>query len=1143
MRPNYPLPSTQSDYSASRSLGKSRGEKLADLHPPKKPKPGAPQTRLSLQGQAELPANERQQLGPQPALDPKWVKAHRLYVKTVARADFAKFPKRVKECPDELKPQLAKRLTDDLVAVLAAEEQSPPVTGAVVLEKSPVTEAVTRVVIALDNGLPLSQVIACLTAAEPSPELRTLSLLLRYCIVRDIEAGKPFDLLLWAQCIGKAASARDWMNQLGWLLAVQFKSDNRLLPCLLSAMTPLVAQVRHHPEEASLVSELLEGLDRLEKAGNLNLGDGADQLPFGRVRVKCDRLRAQLTCAAERLVANLDTAVQKASALANEDIAQPAGAEQRKRRIREHSQVEQLCSRIANGLGGGVLTLKEVIDALEQLPPGSETVAALMHALVTDAKKSDVALYEIFRAVLNEATRPDELVPHMAPALLEGGDGIGLAVGLVAHLADDAAGQFTRLLPVVGLVEALCLLVEDSRTLPPLSDRVRGMLREAAARQVVEAGRRVEVATDNLSEILSLERTARLTTVQLEQLGGELLEGTIEAIVRPLGSRMASAYVLEALRSFIGSPACDYLVSLLVRALLTRGSAMDVFMGALLNAEVSPGVSKMHIALARQVARGFADWGLGPEDRIGVWIDTVVPKSDAIGFEVLQVVLDDLLSLNKWGDDFQSTLVKRQGELDKRIRAAKSEPLINRYVAPVIGKIAEIRKRMSLVAECSLAEHKAEFQKNEEIDSAVNDIVRAVRRSDITMHAVIEGLFLGQETRFDWQLLLLKFIGPLFQESTVSSPYDLHNFMSSLFDVDGTSDFFSNVGVVFWAREESAADRDRLIRSIKTLRRQYQGDKLSRLQLFATEYHEGSNSEDERSQALDKVLDKINAKLEGKKAPSGTAGISVVPQPTIAVEQRISLSSTAGMRPGSFSQSIIPLHPVPEASLPDRGRPAAVRGAATNASLRPELPVPEIILPQQGPGGLPIEYSVEAPLGSDPSHLVRVDDVSLKNEANVQAKAVAEALNDGRFEVAKRLITRSVSSGVLNLAAPGVPMIQRQGLETLGKVISDPSIPLRELALGNVMRGITNVTNALKESKHLEKLDLYFFEGYDPDAPDKRYGINVIFDQMKIFYASRSMSLRHLVVSDRTVVAHKAGPELEALEKTAGSSLKVETKN
>jgi hypothetical protein len=1096
------------------------------MRAPKKPKPNGPKPGLRAM-------HETQQFCQQPAAIPKWV---RVYIKAVARWDMSKFHKRVGECPDECKPQLAKRLTDDLVVILAAKEQSSPADCVMVSENSPITEAVTRIVVALNNGLPLNQVVACLTATEPRPcQVRALSLLLRDCV---LEANKPVDLLSWTQCIGESTSAQEWMTQLGESLALDSKSDGRLLQYWLSAMTSLADQVQsQHPTASDLVLALLNGFDGVCNL-DLDLDLNADVNPhaLGEARVTCGRLRAQLTHEAERLVNELDAVVRKASALANEDIAQPAGAEERKRRIREDSQVQELCKRIVDGLAGGVLTLKEVVGALEQFSSGSETVAALMHVLVVQAKSK--GLHTFFRSVLHEAARPDELVLYMAPALLDSGGDIRLAAGLVERLAHEAIGAFTRLLSILRLIEELCLPGERSQTLSPLNETVRGMVREAAARLVMEAMRRVESATGNLFKVFNIEPTARLTAAQLEQLGGELLEGSIEAIVQPLGSRMAGAYVLEALHSFIDRPACGYLVSLLVRALLQRGAALNVFMGALVNADVPPEASKAHTLLAQQLALGFADWvpgGLGLEDRIGVWIGTVVvkPGASVIGFEVLQVILDDLVSHNKWGPDIKSSLVRCRSQVEKRLMAAKAESLIKQYIVPVIELIARTRNEVFGAEECSLSlleEDVAKFLPNKDIDDGATKLVRAVRRSDISMRAVIEGLSFGHETVFDWQLLLLKFIGPLFQESAASFPYELNNFMNSLFDVDRTSEFFSEVGIVFSAREESATDRDRMIGTIQTLFDQYKGDKLklSRLQSFATEYQEGT-SEDENSRRLDALLDAIDAQLESKDASSGIADISSVPQPTIAIEQGISLLPPAGIPPGVPPQSGIGRSPaLPNFGLQDQNRPAV--------SLIAE-PLPLLSEPNPGPrgvDGLPSHYS-----GYPFQENTYITPIPSWNEANIFEKNMAEALNGGRMDAVKTMVNQ-FGMTVLNLAKAGVPMLGGKGLETLGELVSDPSVVLQELILGTVTRGITKLIEGMKKSKHLIVLNVQFFNGLEKVETNESYRTSAVFLMLGQAYEKQNLSLKQLVVSRAALSDEINQKALDSLKGAAGSRLNVE---
>ncbi|WP_162585641.1 hypothetical protein [Variovorax sp. RA8] len=1090
-----------------------------------------------------------------------------VYVEVVSKSDLGKLPDHVKHTPAALKPQLAKKLTDDLVAALTVEEQSLSADHPAVSGKPTVVEAMTRVAVALKNGLLLDQVVACLTEAKPrSCRVRALSLLLGDCA---IESSGPVDLLSWTLCIGESISKQEW-TQLGESLALDCKqrSNGDLLRRWLSAMTSLADQVQsHHPTASDFVLALLNGFDgafNLTLDLNLNV-DVPDPL-VEAARVKCDRLRAQLTHEAERLVTELDTAVRKANALANEDIAQPAEAEQRKRPVRDDSQVNQLCSDIVDGLARGVLTLKEVIDALEQLATGSKTVAALMHVLVVRARSKEDELHAFFRTVLDEAARPDELVLCMAPALLDGGGDISLAAALVyrlareARLAGEAARAFTRLLPILRLIEALCLLVEGSSTLLLLREHVNGMVRDAAVELVTEASQCVGRATDRLFEARKLEPTARLTPDQLEGLGG-VLKDSIEALARPLNSPMASAYVVEALRSSIHLPACGHLVSLLVRGLLERQTVLDVFMGVLVNAEVPPTASNAHRMLAWQVALGVADWALpGPSlvKHVDAWIDAVKPDASAMGFGVLQVILDSLASI-KWRSSIKSDLVERLNQVEKRMRARRAEP----HMAPVIELIASTRG----AKECSLVEDKEEVLKNGNINGAVNGIVLAVRSGDISMGEVIEW-FSGQKATFDRDLLLFTFIGPLFGESVVSKYYNLKNFLSTLLDVDDTKEFFSEVGVVFGVREESDTDRKSMIDTIEALSIQCKDDKLLRLHWFASEYLEASNEEDARSKKLSAVIDAIGRKLDGEEASQ-----------TAAAEQDIPSQPTEGMQPGAYSQSVIESsNPVPEAGPPSNSGPidfgirdqrTATPPVVANPPRRPELPAGRIP-PQQGPirglilptwlplphsegnhfssypgpqliDGLPIHYSLaEAP----PEDNTRIIPIPPRTETHTFAKRVVKALNDQQFSFAKRLIMRA-GSKVLNLTGPGVPRLEEKGLETLGRIISDPEVDLRELALGEVARGIRHVIGAIEESKHLEVLNLYSFVGWGLDDQGRVavYKFHHALEHIVNLYPSQSMPLQRLVVSNETISAHESEPMLARLETVSGGRLKVERRN
>lgn len=926
------------------------------MRPPKKPKTNSPERSLLLQGQPELPAmHETQQFGQQPALDDKWLHMFGVYANAVASSDLSEFPKHVRMCVPQARPMLAKRLADDLVA-----------------EKPTAAEAVERVVVALKNGLPLNQVIASLTAEEPrTPEVRALWSLLRDCAIRDFTAGKPVDLLLWTQHIRKATSAEQWMTELGWSMALDLMGNGNLLRCWLPAMTCLADQVQGHPAKSDLVLALLNGFDAVCKPELLD--EHGDLI--GEARATCGRLRARLERAARKFVAELDKAVREASTLANKDTAQ--SVEQRNRRIREDSQVQELSGGIVDGLASGVLTLKEVIDALERLAPGSETVAALMHVLVVQAKSKEGELHAFFEDVLKEAARPDELMVYMAPALLERESDLGLALGLVQRLIDEAAGALTRLVPMLRLIEELCR-VEGSQKLLPLNERVKGIVQEAAAKLVMEARQCVERATDNFFSVFELGRTTRLTTEQLEQLGGELLESSIEALVRPLHSPAACAFVLEALRSSTALPACGYLVSLLVRALIERWTVADVFMVALASADVPSRASKAHMTLARQVALGFADWAPADvriDDRIGVWIGRVAidPVASTTGFTVLQVILDDLSALDKWGSDIRSSLVRRRTEVEKRLMAKKAEALVEQYIIPVMKEIAATRKQIRGIKECSIADENDReeiLKENQNINADANALVLAVRRSDISMRGVIEWLSFGQATAFDWQLLLFRFIDPLFEESAVSFPYDLNNFMNSLFDVDATSDFFRDVGVVFAARDESTNDRNRMIGVIQALFIQYTGDQLSRLRSLAAEYHAGTDVGDDTSRTLEDLLNAMANKLKGNEAANDTAGRLLVPQPAIAIEQGISPLPTAGMLPGAFSQSVIESNSAPVVGKPSnpsfpifpadfgsrvRRPSAAAPLVVTKTSLRAEPQFPGTIPPPQGdPAARPI---------------------------------------------------------------------------------------------------------------------------------------------------------------------------------------------
>ncbi len=204
---------TKPGYPPSRPPGKTRPEppgteKSVGMRAPKKPKHDSSQVNSPLQGRSEPPAMHEMQFGQPLPVGPEWDHVFDVYVEVVSKSDLGKLPDHVKHTPAALKPQLAKKLTDDLVAALTVEEQSLSADHPAVSGKPTVVEAMTRVAVALKNGLLLDQVVACLTEAKPrSCRVRALSLLLGDCA---IESSGPVDLLSWTLCIGESISKQEW---------------------------------------------------------------------------------------------------------------------------------------------------------------------------------------------------------------------------------------------------------------------------------------------------------------------------------------------------------------------------------------------------------------------------------------------------------------------------------------------------------------------------------------------------------------------------------------------------------------------------------------------------------------------------------------------------------------------------------------------------------------------------------------------------------------------------------------------------------------------------------------------------------------------------------------------------------------------
>jgi hypothetical protein len=101
-------------------------------------------------------------------------------------------------------------------------------------------------------------------------------------------------------------------------------------------------------------------------------------------------------------------------------------------------------------------------------------------------------------------------------------------------------------------------------------------------------------------------------------------------------------------------------------------------------------------------------------------------------------------------------------------------------------------------------------------------------------------------------------------------------------------------------------------------------------------------------------------------------------------------------------------------------------------------------------------------------------------------------------------------------------------------------VDLRELVLGNVARGITEVVDGAAKSKHLLVLNLYSFVGHDRAT---LYNIDNVLEKMMKLYRSQSVSLQRLVVSRTTISEHQAEPMLANLEAAAGGRLKVERRD
>lgn len=174
-----------------------------------------------------------------------------------------------------------------------------------------------------------------------------------------------------------------------------------------------------------------------------------------------------------------------------------------------------------------------------------------------------------------------------------------------------------------------------------------------------------------------------------------------------------------------------------------------------------------------------------------------------------------------------------------------------------------------------------------------------------------------------------------------------------------------------------------------------------------------------------------------------------------------------------------------------------------------------------------------------PQDNTRSISVPAQSEVNIFANGVVEALNRGSITAVKQVIT-SAHLTVLNLAGPAVQvMLNRKGLETLGQLISDPSVVLRGLVLGKVTRGIRKLIEGVGKSSHLKVLNLCFFEGYYFEVK-KMYGIDNVLVQLKNLYPSRSMSLQRLKVSGTMISADRAQAALDELRAAAHGRLIVE---
>jgi hypothetical protein len=260
----------------------------------------------------------------------------------------------------------------------------------------------------------------------------------------------------------------------------------------------------------------------------------------------------------------------------------------------------------------------------------------------------------------------------------------------------------------------------------------------------------------------------------------------------------------------------------------------------------------------------------------------------------------------------------------------------------------------------------------------------------------------------------------------------------------------------------------------------------------------------------------MDDKLKGKDAQNDTSRNSLVPQPGIGFEGGISTLPTAGM----LVQPRYPaFQPIPTIWVP----PSDSKGNDA----------PEV------ESGSDLDEGDDSADASDSPTTFR--SVSVASGINIFARGVAEALNSGHITAVKHVIA-STGSTVLNLAEPGVPMLQRKGLETLGELLSDPSVVLRELALGKVTHGITKVIEGLEKSRHLMVLDVCSFDGGEGETPDG-YTVSAVFLYLSEAFAKHSLTLQQLVVSEKTLLREERSRNaLASLQKAAGHRLKVQRK-